>query len=60
MNARFWCPICHVPAATATVREVHTGPPGETIHNHRNHVVIDGRWRMVDHTIVTRQTGGAA
>lgn len=56
----YWCPICHVPVATATIREVHTGVPGETVHNHRCHVQISGRWRMVDHTVITRQDRAVA
>jgi hypothetical protein len=53
----YWCPTCRCPVATAQVRKVHTGRSGETVHNHRNHVVRDGVARQVDHTVIHRQTG---
>lgn len=58
--SRYWCPICKVPVASATIRTVHTGPTGETIHNHRCLAFIDGHYRQVDHTVVTRQVGAVA
>lgn len=55
----YWCPICHVPVASVTVRTVHTGPDGEVIHNHHNRALVDGRYKVVHHTVITRQDSGS-
>lgn len=52
--AEYWCPTCRCPVASARVRRVHTGPPGETVHNHRGRI-HDGTERQIDHTVVLAQ-----
>lgn len=54
----YWCPICHDIVPTDTVREIYTGPPGETIRNHYTTVLTDGRFQQINHTVTRRQIGG--